>query len=92
MNLLGYIKLFLQDPNIITLEICFLKALESKSNMDMLTEYISILYSDKNGLSNSHLYLHMAIPAFATRSVTWGSQLITALPLRTGSEEKACSY
>lgn len=78
MSLLGYIKLALQDPNIITLEIYFSKALESKPNMDMLTEYISIFYIDINGLSKSHLDSHTVTPAFAAESVTWGSQLTTA--------------
>lgn len=65
MNLLGCIKLFLQDPNRVTLEIYFSKALESQLNLGMLTEYISVFYVGIGGISESHLDLHTAGPVFA---------------------------
>ena len=95
MNLLGCIKLFLQDPNRISLEIYFSKALESQLNLGMLTEYTSIFYVGTDGSSKSHLDLHTATPVFAAEERHLGQSAYssTSLPsLRTGSEGEACSY
>ena len=94
MNLLGCIKQFLQDSNRIMLEIYFSKALESQLNLGMLTEYISTFYVDIDGISESDLDLHTAVPVFAAEESHLGQSTNNSTSLqslRTGSEKETCS-